>query len=236
MPHPEPAGTVPALACPQADPHRSLVWPVVRGVCVALLLVAWAGVAHITSAGNESSGWGAALALAPIGVALALLLWRLPTRWLGALIAVAVAAGVVALWPFLKGQVALLYYLEHLGSYILLAVFFGRTLWGPDESLVTRMARSVHGGVLSPAQIAYTRQVTLAWCLFFVGMALVSTGLFVLAPVAAWSTFANLLGGPLIGLMFVGEYLWRRRALPEDKRVTMADAVRAWKEQRSDTP
>ena len=88
--------------------------------------------------------------------------------------------------------------------------------------------------VLSPAQVVYTRQVTRAWSIFFVGMALVSTGLFLFAPLVVWSTFANLLGGPLIALMFVGEYLWRRHALPEETPATMADAVRAWKSQRAD--
>jgi uncharacterized membrane protein len=190
--------------------------------------------AHTTSTGNESSGWGAALALTPMSVALVLGLWRLPSRWLGGLAGAAVLAGLVGAWPFLKGQVALLYYTEHLGVYLLLSVFFGRTLKGPEESLVTQMARRVHGGVLSPAQAAYTRQVTLAWCIFFAGMAMVSTLLFLLAPLVMWSTFANLLGGPLIALMFIGEYLWRRRALPEEKQATMADAVRAWKVQRSD--
>lgn len=231
---PEPMGAGLAPARPVADAARPVFWPVVRGLGIAVLAVAWALIAHITSAGNESSGWGAALALTPMSTALALVLWRLPARWLGALIGVAVAAGLVWLWPVLKGQVALLYYLEHLGVYILLSAFFGRTLFGPDESLVTRMARRVHGGVLSSAQLVYTRQVTLAWSLFFAGMALVSTGLFLFAPVVVWSTFANLLGGPLIALMFVGEYLWRRRALPEEKLATMADAVRAWKAQRSD--
>lgn len=212
----------------------SKVWSWVRGIGLTLLTVAWALTAHFTSAGKESSGWGAALALTPMSVALALGLWRLPSRWLGALAGAAVLAGVVGAWPFLKGQVALLYYVEHLGVYLLLAVFFGRTLRGPDESLVTQMARRVHGGVLSPAQVAYTRQVTRAWSIFFVGMALVSTGLFLFAPLVVWSTFANLLGGPLIALMFVGEYLWRRHALPEETPATMADAVRAWKSQRAD--
>jgi uncharacterized membrane protein len=53
--------------------------------------------------------------------------------------------------------------------------------------------------------------------------------LFVLAPTAVWSVFANLLGGPLIGLMFVGEFVLRRFALPHESRATMADAIRAWK-------
>lgn len=128
-----------------------------RGLCIAVMAVAWALIAHITSAGHDASGWGAALALTPMGMALALLLWRLPMRWLGALIALVAVAGLLWLWPVLKGRVALLYYLEHLGVYLLLAVFFGRSLFGTQESVVTRMARSVHGGVLSGAQAVYTR-------------------------------------------------------------------------------
>lgn len=216
-----------------APPARSLVLLWGRGVAVAALVVALALIAHYTSASQDSSGWGAALALLPMSVALVLGLWRLPVRWLAALIGLAALAALVVLWPHIKGRVALLYYLEHQGIYLLLAVFFGRTLLGPGESLVTRMARSVHGGVLTPAQAVYTRRVTLAWSLFFVGMALVSTLLFLLAPVAVWSTFANLLGGPLIAIMFVGEYLLRRWALPNEKPATMADAVRAWNDLRS---
>jgi len=233
-PAPQGRGPVPGRAPAAASP--AMVWPVLKGLGIAVLAVAWALMAHITSASGVPSGWGAALALAPMGFALALLLWRLPSRWLGAAIAVALAAGLWWIWPVLTGRVALLFYLEHLGVYILLSSVFGRSLRGPGESLVTRMARSVHGGVLTPAQAVYTRQVTLAWCLFFAGMAVVSTGLFLWAPVAAWSTFANLLGGPLIALMFAAEYLWRRHALPEEKRASLADTVRAWKAQRSDPP
>lgn len=233
MPPPMPAATEVLPPDVAAEPGAR-VWHWVRGIGFAVLAVAWALTAHFTSATQESSGWGAVLALIPMSTALAVVLWRMPARWVGVLLGAAVLGGIVWFWPFLKGQVALLYYLEHLGVYVLLSVFFGRTLAGPEESLVTRMARSVHGGVLSPAQAAYTRRVTLAWCLFFAGMALVSTLLFLLAPTVVWSTFANLLGGPLIALMFVGEYLWRRHTLPEEKQATMADAVRAWKAQRSD--
>lgn len=47
-----------------------------------------------------------------------------------------------------------------------------------------------------------------------------------------WSTFANLLGGPLIATMFIAEYFWRSIALPGEPRATMADAVRAWQSHR----
>ena len=211
------------------------VWTVLRHVGTGLMMVAWAVAAHFTSASGEPSDWGAALALAPLVMAAGMALWRLKQRWLAALMALALAALLVVYWPFLTSQVALLYYVQHIGIYCLLASFFWRSLSGPGESLVTRLARRVHGGVLSPAQAVYTRKVTLAWSLFFVGMALVSTGLFFAAPLPVWSTFANLLGGPLIGVMFVGELIVRRISLPNETRASLAETVRAWRAHTSES-
>ena len=101
---------------------------------------------------------------------------------------------LIWLWPLLSQRIATLYFLEHMGVYTLLAVFFARTLFGPEESLVTQMARRVHGGVLSENQQRYTRQVTLAWTVFFAAMVLVSVGLFFWAPLPVWSAFATLAG------------------------------------------
>lgn len=203
---------------------------------VVVLGVAWAVAAHVTSASGESSGWGAALALLPLGLALALGLWRIPNRGLALAGALAALALLAWLWPLLKTQVALLYFVQQLGIYVMLAALFGRSLGGPGEPLVTQMARRLHGGTLSERQVDYTRGVTLAWTLFFLGMAAMSTALFLLASPATWSFFANLLGAPLIGLMFVGEFLVRCRVLPPGERSTLADAVRAWRQHQSDSP
>lgn len=202
---------------------------------VVVLGVAWAVAAHITSASGEPSGWGAALALLPLGVALALGLWRVPRRSLAVLGALAALALLAWLWPLLRTQVALLYFVQQLGIYTMLAVLFGRSLGGPGEALVTQMARRLHGGTLSGRQASYTRGVTVAWMLFFLGMAVVSTILFLLASPATWSFFANLLGAPLIGLMFIGEFLVRCLVLPPGERATLADAVRAWRQHQSDS-
>ncbi|PKO65356.1 MAG: hypothetical protein CVU22_20315 [Betaproteobacteria bacterium HGW-Betaproteobacteria-16] len=210
------------------------VVPLLRGLGVAALAVAWAVGAHVASASGEPSHWGAALAIAPLALALGLALWRLPHRWLAALAAGAALALLAWTWPALTSEVALLYFVQHVGVNLLLAAFFGRTLSGPGESLITQLARKVHGGVLSERQVAYTRWVTKAWTVFFLSLVAVSTALFLLAPVTVWSVFANLLGAPLIGSMFVGEYLWRLRCLPAHERSTFADAVRAWKNHGSD--
>ena len=60
-------------------------------------------------------------------------------------------------------------------------------------------------------------------------MALASTGLFFLAPLATWSVFANLLTLPLVALMFIGEYWVRWWVLPEMRHMHIFDAVRAFR-------
>ena len=211
------------------------MWPVLRAVGAGLLAVAWAIASYFNSASGHPSSWGVALALAPLSLVAVLGLWRMPQRWLAAGLACALLGLLVWAWPFLTHRIATLYFLEHTGVYTLLATVFARTLTGPGESLVTQMARRVHGGVLSDHQRRYTRQVTLAWSLFFAAMVLVSVGLFIWGPLKVWSAYATLLGGPLIGVMFVGEWLVRRWALPNEVRATLKEMVGAWRSQSSDT-
>ena len=104
---------------------------------------------------------------------------------------------------------------------------FGRTLGPGREPLCTQFAAMVHGR-LEARVTRYTRQVTLAWTLFFVATALVSTALFACASIVTWSTFANYLALPLVGLMFVAEYACRRVALPDMEPSSIMDAVRAY--------
>jgi uncharacterized membrane protein len=211
------------------------VWPVLRAVGAGILAVAWAIASYFNSASGHASGWGTALALAPLSLVVVLGLWRMPRRWLAAVLALLLTGGLVGLWPWLNQRIATLYFLEHMGVYSLLAVFFARTLSGPGESLVTQMARRVHGGVLSEGQQRYTRQVTMAWSVFFAAMVLVSIGLFFWAPLPVWSAFATLLGGPLIVAMFVVELLVRRWVLPNEARASMRETMQAWRVQRSNS-
>lgn len=208
---------------------------ILRAVLVLILLLAWAALAHITSSENHQLNWAAIPPLIPMMLAMIFALkhfHRVIT--LGAVMLF--ATSVFIAWPFLGKNTAFLYYLDHLGAYCFLAVLFGRSLRGPQESLVTQMARRVHRGVLSEAQAIYTRKVTAAWTLFFASMAATSSVLFLIAPVHVWSLFANLLGGPLIALMFLAEYGWRRHALKEENKASIMDAIKAWRTQDFDKP
>lgn len=195
------------------------------------LLIAWTWLAHETSAGESASDLAVAVASAPIVAVVVLLLWRVDPRqrWLSATGGLAATLMLAWQWQALRHNVALLYYLQHAGTNLALGLLFGRSLIGPGEPLVTRFARLAHYGVVSDAQVRYTRQVTIAWTAFFGATASLSTALFLLASPTVWSTFANLLTMPLLGLMFAGEYLVRHRVLPPADRTRIADTIRGYR-------
>lgn len=200
-----------------------------RGLALAALVAAWAILAHQGSAGDGNPDFSAALATSPFVALVVILLWRVGNPLWVAGGGLAVIALLAWLWPALRQNIAQLFYLQHLGTNLALAALFGRTLFGPREALVTQLARLAHGGVISAAKVRYTRQVTIAWSIYFLANTLVSTALFWLAPAAAWSIFANLLSTPLLGLMFVIEHLCRHHFLPPEDRSSIADTVRAYR-------
>ena len=213
------------------NPIGAQAWRVAATVAV---LVTWAVASHLGSAGMVGANFAALVAVLPLVVAAVVLLWQ----WRGAGGRAAglgaLAALLVALWPLLKSNAALLYYLEHVGSLLALAVLFGRSLFGAGDALVTSMARAIYGGTLSERKQRYTRRVTLAWALFFLANAVVSTALFWLTPVRIWSIHAHLLMGPLVALMFLGEHLVRLRVLPPHERPKLTDVVRAYRQRAGD--
>jgi uncharacterized membrane protein len=206
---------------------------VLRGTAVAGLVIAWAIVAHYGSAGLGNLDVNAALAVAPIAATIALFLGRAPHRPLASAGLLGLAAALYWLWPTLRQKVFVLYFLQHVGTNLALAAFFGRTLRGPGEALVTRLARMIGDGEISERKRHYTRQVTKAWTLFFLANATVSALLGVFAPAAVWSVFANLLCTPLVVSMFLAEHLWRRRVIPPAERPSIASVVRAWRRHQS---
>jgi uncharacterized membrane protein len=98
--------------------------------------------------------------------------------------------------------------LTHAGINLFMLWVFGRTLRFGREPLITGFARRVHGTLPSYIE-AYTRRVTLMWCVFFALQIVVSAVLFAFATLDVWSFFVNMLSLPLVVLMFVGEYAYR---------------------------
>lgn len=197
------------------------------GLGIAALVIGYQLLAHYTNESTENGRWGAWVAIAPVLLIALLLAWRSSRRviMLGGLILLSLA--LWAKWPLLEHHFGLVYWLQSAGMQLILFVTFGRTLLAGRQPLCTRFAMMVHGS-LNPQHEIYTRQITLAWAMFFAVMMLTSTLLFFLTSLATWSFFANLLTLPLIALMFIVEYSVRKWRLPDAQHAHFLDAIRVF--------
>ena len=194
--------------------------------------IALAGIAYVLGSywlmtSSPGSAWRAVVVVAPMLMLAAVLAWQRKHRAVAVLAALA-AAGLLFQARDGGGLPAeSIYVAEHVSIHVLLALVFGLTLQAGRESLITALARRVHGNLTSD-MVTYTRKVTLAWTIYFLAMAALSLTLFAFAPFATWAAFAAL-ATPLVMLaLFVGEYLLRYRLHPEFERATLAQAVRAY--------
>ncbi|MDO9465791.1 MAG: hypothetical protein Q7J36_00665 [Thiobacillus sp.] len=204
----------------------------IRWIVIAAAAITYPVLAHFsttTSAATTMPSLGVAVSLAPSLAILLWLTWRSPMRRLMVLVCVGVGALLWGFWGALERNFSWVYFLQHAGTYAMLAAVFGVTLARGRQALCTRFAEVVHGS-LTPEEVRYSQQVTLAWALFLLVISLLSTALFFLASIEVWSVFANFLSFPLILLMFVVEYAVRRHKLPHQKPHSIMDGVRAyWK-------
>lgn len=139
----------------------------------------------------------------------------------------AAVAGMLGLALYLGAGTRYAVFLPSLAVNLLLAWFFGRTLAAGRTPLVTSFARLVHDSpTLAPERERYARQVTWAWCVFFLANVGISAALAAFAPLAVWSLFANVLAAPLVAAMFAAEYAYRRRRLTGLEHVPLAVVLR----------
>lgn len=202
---------------------------VVRWLGIAAAGVAYSVLAHYSAATSAASTFpslGVAVSLAPSLAIVLWLTWR--SQKLPMLLLCAVVGGLLwDFWGVLERNFSWVYFLQHAGTYAMLAAVFGVTLVRGRQPLCTRFAEIVHGS-LTPEEVRYSRRVTLAWTLFLLAISLLSSALFFLASIEAWSVFANFLSFPLVMLMFVVEYGIRLRKLPHQKKHSIMDGVRAY--------
>jgi uncharacterized membrane protein len=197
-----------------------------------VFLAGLAGLAYIAAShwlmtSAAASAWNAVALLAPMLVLVAVFSWRARQRLAGAL-ALAVLAGLAI--HAASGHVVserALFLGQHVVIHLFLAALFGLSLRVGSQALISRVAQRVHG-TLSPAMASYTRNVTLAWTVYFIVMVGLSLALYAWASFEAWATFANWLTPIALGLMFGGEHLLRYRLHPEFERVSMMRAIQAY--------
>ncbi len=204
-----------------------------RWVIVAAGAIAYPVLAHYstsTTAITTMPWLGVTVSLAPSLAILLWLTWRSPNKL--AMLSLCAVVGVLlwAFWGALERNFSWAYFIQHAGTNLMLAAVFGVTLGRDRQALCTRFAEAVHRSCLAPDVIRYTRQITLAWTLFFVAISLVSGLLFMFAPIETWSVFANFLTFPLILLMFGVEYWVRLRKLPHVEKHGILEGMLAfWK-------
>lgn len=201
---------------------------ILRIVGLALALFAYPILAYFVAAAPPPAGIGAvAFAVAPLVIVVAVVGWRSRQRIAALVLCAAVGA---ALWVYADAigrNLGLVYFIQNLCVNAALGLVFGRSLAPSREPLCSRFAAMVRGP-LQPPVARYTRQVTLAWTLFFAAMIAASSLLFFFAPIHAWSAFANLLAMPLVAAMFIAEYAIRKRVLPDLPRTHILASLRSY--------
>lgn len=205
---------------------RAVRWPF-----IAAGIVAYAVLAHFstaTSAATTLPSLGVAVSLLPALLILLMLTWRSSRRWAMVLVCAGTGALLWGFWGALEHNFSWVYFLQHAGTNVMLAAVFGLTLARGQKALCTRFAETVHRVSLPPEAVRYTRQITLAWTLFFLAMSLTSGILFFFFSIQVWSVFANFLTLPLVLLMFAVEYGVRLRKLPHLEKHGILEGMRAF--------
>jgi uncharacterized membrane protein len=194
---------------------------------VVLFFIAYSVLSHYSNLNPQAHDLRTMLALAPMLTLGLVLLWR-GSGALVALLATAAAAYLLrTFWPLFAQNFSIVYLFQQAGFYSIMAFSFGRSLLNDRVPLCTQLADRIHGP-LSALELRYTRSVTIAWVIFFLLNLVATFLLYRFAPLRIWSLFVNFCSLPLILLMFVAEYLVRRRVLPQVQRSGLIATLRVY--------
>ncbi|WP_433847303.1 septation protein IspZ [Acinetobacter proteolyticus] len=87
-------------------------------------------------------------------------------------------------------------------------IIFALTLYRPP-SMIERFARLVEPD-LPASGVVWTRKVTVVWCFFFAINAMIALAT-VFAPMTYWIIYNGFVSYLLMGILFLGEYILRKR-------------------------
>ena len=197
---------------------------------IAVAGAAYLAFSHLLTIDKRPSLMMLALGVTPLTFMALLAAWHSRMRWLALTLLVALALTMLLYLEELRNHVNWLYFMQHAGTMILLAITFGSTLGREDaDALCSRVTRLMLPGPADPVYMRYTWKITLIWTVYFITSGVVSVGLFFYGPIAVWSYFANLLTPVIVGLMFVIEYLVRVRVLPDHAHFSIAQTIQAYR-------
>ena len=194
---------------------------------VIAAFTAYSLLSHYSNSHPHAQNLGTALALAPMLTLGLALLWRF--NGLAAVMPATLGVAILLYycWPLFAQNFSMVYLLQQCGFYAIMSLSFARSLLKGRVPLCTQLADKVHGP-LSELELRYTRQVTIAWVVFFLANLLATFLLFALAPLKVWSLFVHFFSLPLILLMFAAEFAVRRRVLPKVQRDGLMATLRVY--------
>lgn len=199
-------------------------------VAIAAATAAYMAFSHLLTIAERPSTLMLALGVTPLTILALLATWHSRMRWFALTLLAVLALTVLMYLEELRNHINWLYFMQHAGTMILLAITFGSTLGqGDADALCSRVTRLMLPGPADPAYMRYTWNVTLVWTMYFITSAVMSVGLFFFGPIAIWSFFANLLTPLIVGLMFGIEYLVRVRVLPDRAHFSIARTIQAYR-------
>lgn len=107
---------------------------------------------------------------------------------------------------------------------VFMLVIFSRTLFSGrtmiEEFAMRIHSRGVKGRVtLSEERKEYCRRVTIAWCTLFLVNAIFSFLLAFIGELWWWSLHTGVISYLLMGMLFLGEYIWRRYRFVGDEGI-----------------
>jgi uncharacterized membrane protein len=152
-----------------------------------------------------------------------LVLWALARRQAQAVILTAGLATVVAILAAVAPEIII--YAPPFLINTTLAAVFGNSMRPGRVPVITRFAQLEHS-TLPTDLLLYTRRLTRVWTAFFAVMAAIVLILATTVSLDAWSTFSNVTSYLLVGILFVGEYCYRRRRFAEYRHATLIELAR----------
>lgn len=113
---------------------------------------------------------------------------------------------------FIRSATAMYWY-PVMVSMMMLLIFAGSLF--SSQSLIERLARFKMPD-LPPSGVRYTRKVTQIWVMFFIMNILITTVLIVTEQWQAWTVYTGIVAYVLMGVLFVGEFLYRQFCLKKE--------------------
>jgi uncharacterized membrane protein len=179
-------------------------------------------VAHLAAARNSVRLTVAAVALLAVSALLNSLLRGRVAAWLAVLII------IVVCWALALSSLRLLpLYVPPVLVPAFLAWVFGQTLLSGRTPLIEQLVHELHAPdtLPEPAALVYARNLTLAWTVLFVVLAVTNLLLAAFAEPEQWSLFANLIAYLIVMAFFIVEYAYRRRRFPRQPYRNMLEFV-----------